>query len=1041
MMKRVLISGCALALLTSEAMAQDTGTAVQAETPAAATPAPETPAAPEAAAPTAPAPADAPAAPAAQAPAASAQKAGPGMRMLRGRAYDKTSNEPVPLVRVIIKGTTKGVETDLNGRFTLEIPQDTVVLDITSQDYKQREVLVPSTQQSVNIPLEPSFVEEMVVVGRASEIARKNLANAVTSVNTQELTRAPASTVDQALQGKVAGANIQSNSGAPGGGMQLRLRGVSTINGNAAPLYVIDGVLVSDVAVASGVFAVTESTGVSNPNPTQDNQVNRIADINPNDIESIEILKGASAAAIYGSKASNGVVIINTKRGKAGDEPKIDVTQRFGVYTQAKKLGTRKFETRDEVIERYGEGELGQRAVSFWEQGNTFDHEAQLAGRKALSTETVASVSGASNNGNTRYFGSALIKNDEGIIQNSGYEKQSFRLNLGQKLGNLVDVNASANLIHSLGQRSLTNNDNTLITHYMVLPTTPNFINLEPDSNGVYPLNPFVKDTNTNPLQTAALVQNDEDVWRVIASGDVTLNAYKSDESELRILGNFGVDRFQQENILLFPAILNFEPADDELGTALYGTTESRNLNGGINAVYSYRPKGLGLSSNTSAGIGLEERVLDSVYLVSRNLIAGQPSLDSGTNVSVREGRELVRDRGYYLQEELVMLDERLTLIGGLRGEQSSNNGDPNKLFFYPKFASAYRIPAFSPAVDEFKLRLAYGETGNQPRYGQKFTPLTATNNIGGNPGLVGAGIAGDPNIQPERQREVEAGVDAVFFGGNLVTEFSVYQRTLSNLLLARTPAPSSGISTEFFNSGSMRNRGVELMVQVKPVDTGNFEWTSNTTFTLNRSKVTDLPVPGFAVGGFGLSLGSFRIEQGASATAIYGNTKDADGKVVMKKIGDTEPDFRMGFANTFRYSRLSLSFLMDWQQGSDIVNLTRFLYDDAKNSVDYEEAGAKRQADWDTGNNTAIYLEDASFLKLREVTLTYQLPDEWVAKIPKVKSARLSLSGRNLLTFTGYSGLDPEVSNFGNQAIARNIDVAPYPPSRSFWTSIDVGF
>jgi outer membrane receptor protein involved in Fe transport len=490
---------------------------------------------------------------------------------------------------------------------------------------------------------------------------------------------------------------------------------------------------------------------------------------------------------------------------------------------------------------------------------------------------------------------------------------------------------------------------------------------------------------------------------------------------------------------VLFPAELNFEPVDGAPGTSLYGSTEARNLNGGLNAVYTYRPTSNSLSSNTSAGLQLEERSLNSVYLVSQNLVAGQPNVDSGTDVNVRQNQQLVRDRGYYAQEELIMLDERLTLVGAVRGEQSSNNGNPNKLFFYPKLATAYRIPSFHPQVDEFKVRLAYGETGNLPLYGRKFTALQATGNIGGNPGLVGTGIAGDKNIKPERQREVEVGLDALFFGGDLVTEFTVYQRNISDLLLQRTPAPSTGFTAQFFNGGTLRNRGVELMVQVKPISSGDFEWTSNTTFTLNRSKVTSLPVPSFLTGGFGTNLGAFRIEQGASATQIVGNVRDADGNLVVKKLGDTEPDFRVGLSNTLRYSNFSLSFLLDWQQGSNIINLTRFLYDDAKNSVDYVEAGEQRQKDW--LNNAGVYIEDASFLKLREVTLTYQLPDAWATRIPKVKTARLSLSGRNLLTFTKYSGLDPEVSNFGNQAIARNIDVAPFPPSRSFWTSIDVGF
>ncbi|WP_224368140.1 SusC/RagA family TonB-linked outer membrane protein [Hyalangium versicolor] len=1043
MMRRVLISGCALALLASEAQAQDSSAPAQApQTPAATAPAPEAPAAaaPTEAAPPPPTTSEAPASPATPPPPAAATgKAAPGMRMLRGRTYDKTSGEAVPLVRVIIKGTTKGVETDLKGYFTLEIPQEAVVLDISSQDYKQRDVLVPPTQQSVNVPLEPSFTEEMVVVGRASEVARKNLANSVATVKADEVTRAPAATVDQALQGKVAGANIQSNSGAPGGGLQLRMRGVSTIYGQSAPLYVIDGVLVSDVAVASGVFAVTKSTGGSNPDPTQDNQVNRIADLNPNDIESIEILKGASAAAIYGSKASNGVVIINTKRGRAGQEPRVDVSQRFGVYSLSNKLGTRTF-SKDETY-AYNRnlavalfGENGEN----W-TGKTYDHEQQLAGRHDLSTETVASVSGAS--GDTRYFGSAQIKNDEGIIANTGYEKQSFRLNLGQKFGELVDVNASANVVHSLGQRGITNNDNTGITYYMALTPTPSFLNLEPDTKGVFPKNVYASN-GSNPLQTAALMKNDEDVWRVIASTDLTVNAYKDADSELRFLGNFGLDRFQQENTLFFPPELYFESsADGTLGTSLYGTTQSRNLNGGLNAVYTYRPQGAGLSSNTSAGMQLEERSLDSVYIVSQKLSAGQPNVDVGSNVNLRQALQLVRDRGYYVQEEFITLEERLTLIGALRGEQSSNNGDPNKLYFYPKLATAYRIPSFHPAVDEFKVRLAYGETGNQPLYGQKFTELSAKNNIDGNSGLISTAVAGDKNIRPERQREVELGLDATFFDGDLLTEFTVYQRSISDLLLRSVPAPSTGYGTHYINGGALRNRGVELMLQVKPVSNEQFEWTSNTTFALNRSKVTDLPVTSFLAGGFGTSLGAFRIQKGQSATQIVGNALDANGNIVEKKLGDTEPDFRVGFSNTFRYNAFSLSFLVDWQQGSDIINLTRLLFDATANSPDWNSGGKERFDSWNRDGSIEAYIEDATFVKLREVTFSYQLPDSFVHRIPKVKSARLSVSGRNLLTFTSYSGLDPEVSNFGNQPIARNIDVGPFPPSRSFWTSIDVGF
>ncbi|WP_395810129.1 SusC/RagA family TonB-linked outer membrane protein [Archangium minus] len=1010
-LKQALISGCALALLSVEAQAQDQGTA--APQPAAA-PQPTTP-------------------PAAEQPAATVIPAPANTRKISGKVLDALTNDGLPLTRVIIKGTTKGVETELDGSFTLDVPKGPVTLLFSSQDHKDREVTVGANRNEVTVSLDATFVEEMVVVGRASEVARKNLANSVASVNSEELNRAPASTVDQALQGKVAGANIQSNSGAPGGGMQLKLRGVSTINGTTAPLYVIDGIIVSDVAIASGVYQVTESVRGSNPSPTQDNQVNRIADLNPNDIESIEVLKGASAAAIYGSKASNGVVIITTKRGKAGAGPRVDVTQRLGMYSLSNTLGARRFSSAEEAREAFG-----PKGEQFYTP-TFYDHERQLAGRRDLSYETLASVSGSA--GDTRYFASAMVKDDKGIIANTGYQKQSFRLNLGQKIGSDIEVNTSANLVHSLGSRGLTNNDNANVTYLMVLAGTPSFVDLTSASDGLYPSNPFLSN-GSNPLQTAALVTNDEDVWRLMGSADAVWNAYKSESQNFRVLANVGVDRFQQKNSLLFPPDLAFQQVLERPGVSLYGTSDVLNLNTGVNVVHNYKPVGGGLSATTSAGFQFEQRSMDSVYVNSRGLTGGQPNVSSGTQVGVLQNRQLVRDRGLYLQEEMLLLDEKLTLVGAVRGEQSSNNGDPNKFFFYPKVATAYRLTPFHPAINEFKIRAAYGETGNQPLYGYKFIGLATNSNIEGQGGFVTTGVVGSKDIRPERQREIELGVDTLLFNGNAVVELTVYQRTISDLLLQRALAPSTGYTTELFNGGEMRNRGVEAMLQVTPVRQDNgFEWTSTATFTLNRSKITDMPVPDFIVGGFGTSLGSFRIEEGASATQIVGNAGlDENGECcVVKKIGDTEPDFRVGFSNTLKYGDFGLSFLLDWQQGSDIINLTRYLYDAASNSPDYLTGGKARQELIKT--HAAAYLEDATFLKLREVTFTYTLPQSAVSSIPGVKSARLSISGRNLLTFTNYSGLDPEVSNFGNQAIARNIDVAPFPPSRSFWTSLDVGF
>jgi len=1020
---------------TSEAAGPGTPPAEQGSTTpqAPTTDAPKADAAPAADAPTTP--------PAVAAPAAPAAPADTG-RVLTGRIIDTRTKESLPAATVSIKGVTAQTVVDAEGRFSLKgVPTEAFVLQVTEQDHQHRDIRVTPDVRSITVELSASYVEELVVVGRATEVARKNLANAVSTVSEQDIQKAPAQTIDAALQGKVAGANIQANSGAPGGGLQIKLRGVSTINAQSTPLYVIDGVVVSDVAISNGVHALTKSNAGSNPNPVQDDQVNRIADLNPADIANIEILKGGSAAAIYGSKASNGVVIITTKKGRAGSaEPRMTFTQRVGTYQLEHELGMREYKTLEEARDVWHE-----LADQYW-TGKTYDHEKELAGRTDPSTETYASISGAT--GDTTYFASALVKGDKGIILGTGYDKQGVRLNLGHNFGDAVELNVTTNMIHSLAKRGLANNDNANVSHYMVFSSTPSFINLLPDANGVYPKNPFIGGNNTNPLQTAALMTNDEDVWRLLTSTDALWRIWNNKDQELKLAANLGVDRFQQKNTLLFPPELYFEPADDGLvGTSLFGTHENLNTNFGANLIHSYKPvNGWLNAATTSAGIQQESRDLDSTYVTARNFVQGLSNIDSGTQVGVEERRQRAVDRGFYLQEEALALDQRLQVVGAIRAEQSSLNGDPNAFYVYPKVAASYRIPGLPSLFEELKVRAAYGETGNLPLYGMKFTDLRA-NNIQGIGGvlLLPGSVLGNPNVKPERQTELEAGVDSLLFNGTMVAELTVYRRRISDLLLQRAVAPSTGFTTEIFNGGVMSNTGVEAMLQVTPVqqDRG-LTWTSRTTFALNRSLIEDLPVPAFSVGGFGVSLGAFRIQKGASATQIVGNigVDSATGLPIVGRIGDAEPDFRMGFVNDFKYGPFSLATNLDWQQGSKVINLTRFLYDLTANTPDYTTAGEKRLTDWGVNKLTSTYVEDATFLKIREITLSYELPSSLFENYFKVvHSAKVSVSGRNLWTFTRYSGLDPEVSNFGNQPIARNIDVAPFPPSRSFWGSLELGF
>jgi TonB-dependent SusC/RagA subfamily outer membrane receptor len=569
-------------------------------------------------------------------------------RVVTGRIVDQVTQAPVPFATVAVVGTAIGAVADEGGAFRLEdVPAGSVTLRAQSLGYRTREVTVPAGQDEVDIVLPTDYlnVEEIVVTGRATEVERRNLAQAVATVTAQELERVPAQSFEKQLQGKVAGADIQKNSGAPGGGIQVDLRGIATINANSEPLYVVDGVILSNVAIPNNQDLVTLASVGSNTDKFQTDQVNRIADLNPNDIETIEILRGASAAAIYGSKANNGVVIITTKRGRPGPA-RVDVTQRFGVFDLSNKM---EYLTYEDATEEEIEDLFGAAGLEAFRRGQFFDHEEELAGENDLSTETVVSVSGGDEN--TTYYASGLIKNDEGIIKNTGYENQSLRLNLGQRFSNRLNVNVYSNLVHSDAQRGLANNDNALVSFYMALPFIPRFFDLRQRADGTFPTSPF--GGRSNPLQTVELMENEEDVWRLLGAADVMFDVWRGANQSLQLVSNGGFDWFRQKNDLFFPPELFFEPLDGLSGTSLLTNADNLNLNGGVNLVHALHADG-GWTATTSAGFQYEERTLELARIVSQNLTAGQPNVDAGTQIQVSERREEVEDFGFYIQEELL---------------------------------------------------------------------------------------------------------------------------------------------------------------------------------------------------------------------------------------------------------------------------------------------------------------------------------------------------------------------------------------------------
>ncbi len=506
------------------------------------------------------------------------------------------------------------------------------------------------------------------------------------------------------------------------------------------PLWVVDGIVVSDDAIPNGANAVTAAQSGGNPR-NQDNPVNRIADLNPEDIERIEVLKGGSAAAIYGSKATNGVILVTTKKGQTG-KPQFNITQRFGTNWKSHELGQRTYADLAEALSVFHDTAA---VTAAFQQGRTFDFEDELYGQHALGSETDASVSGGTDQ--TKYFISGLIKTEPGIATNTNYKKQSLRVNVDQSLSSWIQLSANTNVVHSISNRGLSNNDNSGTSPYLVFPFTPNFVDLQPTQEGDtlaitdFPQNPFER---SNPLQTFQFLKNDEDTWRAMGTLTAKMNVVSNARNNVQFIAIGGADYFEQDNDFVSPPGLEFEPNDGQPGTVVLSKASNLNLNLSFNANYIYTPESNSFQSTLSTGVQYGDRTLNATSILGRTLLQGQENPDQARSVTVFQDERPVRDLGLYGQEELLLMSRKLLLTAGVRADRSSNNGDTGKYFFYPKAAASYRILKPFGGLDELKLRGAFGQTGNQPLFGSKFSPDTS-GTIGGIYGTLPGPRAGDP--------------------------------------------------------------------------------------------------------------------------------------------------------------------------------------------------------------------------------------------------------------------------------------------------------
>ena len=940
---------------------------------------------------------------------------------IQGTVVDATTEQPLANVAVTLTGAHVGTLSGASGRYELSARvapgSYSLTYTLIGRETVSREIQL-GTATTVDVPqvaMRESAIQldEIVVTGTGGATQRRALGNAVSVVSGEAVANSRATTVDAALQGKVAGAQIMSNNGTPGGGVSIRLRGTSSIVAGAEPLFIVDGVIVDNSSDQQINFGYR-----TNPS-------NRLADLNPNDIERVEILKGAAAAALYGSRANNGVIQIFTKRGSAG-ETRIDVSTRatYGQLERELPFALTPVEPDGTPVER-------------------FDHQ-DLVFRNAWGNETSVSLSGGADQ--TRFFLSGNYAKDNGIMIGSSNERIGGRINIDQTVGNWLNLAAGFNYIRNQSDLLINGENGTggVLTAIVFTNTNVNLAARDPDTGEFL----IRQTTFPNPLEVVERWESPQTVNRFVGSFQARATPANLPSIEYR----FGYDTYGMETDL-------FIPRGTPVSLTGSSTAVTRNqflINNDIVANYTFGPASLQLTST----LGMNHTYSQEETVNASALdLTPTTELVRGAVQSATQNRFETATIGVFAQQQ-VAFGNRLFLTGALRWDASSTFGEDERWQLYPKVSGSYVVSEFDwwqeslgSLFSEFRLRGALGYAGNQPPVGSayaripRYTGVTNINRIG----LVHLAAAGNPNLKPERQREYEIGFDAGLFQDRVGLAFTYYDQYITDLLLTRPFPPSSGYGSVLDNVGELSNKGLELQVNTRNVDVPDFGWNTTFTFSRNRNKVEKLAGSPFTEGynnyvAEGHALGVWK---------LFDVKRDANGNVIEDDVGpvrtdtsvvmgDPNPDFQASLRNELRLGRnFTANILLDGVFGHDVWNQTVRIMDIFSAGPLYDRLlkGEITQAYRARIQGiTGEYLEDASFVKLREISVSYLLPESFVDRLG-FRSMSLEVAARNLYTFTDYTGYDPETNMFGTSTVARGTDFATYPNPRTFSFGVRAGF
>ena len=1008
---------------------------------------------------------------------------------VRGRVTSAENNTGLPGVNIIVKGTNTGAITDVDGYYSIEVPDQNAVLVFSSIGFLSEEITV-GNQTEINMVLTPDILslEEIVVVGYGTQI-KKDITGSVASIKSRDIENMVVTSADALLQGKAAGVQVVQNSGAPGGEIFVRVRGSSSLRADTRPLYVIDG-----VPMNNNTNANLEAGG---------QQLSALADINPSDIESIEILKDAAATAIYGARGSNGVVLITTKRGKSG-KATFGFDAYYGLQEVWKTLdmidGTEYINVTREARTNRG---LSNDVFPYDQLGVTginTDWQDEVFRTAPISSYNF-SVSGGSEKVKT--YASLGLFNQEGTIIGQEYKRITGRLNLDYDATDKVKFGVSLTYSDSENDR-IANDFSGISVLANALLRNPNLPVRNPD--GTYSEDPLGQNGTENPVMLANEVTFETAQRRLISNLYAQVDILKG----LTFKSTFGFD-------FLAERTRNFEPSfvlrrqglaranaifiDDFTwvndNTLSYATTfnEEHRLSALV---------GLGIQKNKRTFLRAGGNTAGSDIITT--LAIANPSIPQNF---ITEWTLL----SYFGRVNYSFQDKYL-IEGSFRVDGSSRFGENNRYGFFPGVSFGWRVAeeAFMQdigLISDLKLRFGIGETGNQEGIGnfQSTTLYGTGRNYDGQPGISQSQVP-NPNLSWESTLTTNVGVDIALFDNRINLSVDAYLKETNDLIFTRQLPWTSGFDRlDNENVGSLENRGLEFSISTHNL-TGEFKWTTDLNISINRNEITSLPENGeagsdlifklpdaydkegpYTIYRVGEPVGSFYgfVYQGVYPTdeSVPANLKDddrneqnnyrggfpifvdADGNGQYDRqldrfiIGNALPRSTGGMTNTFSYKNFEFSVFVNWSEGNDIYNVTRGVLTGMTGDFNQSTEVLNRWRNPGDITNVPLalfsassvqgvsvtdassrYIEDGSFLRIRNVTLSYNLPTTLLERI-KLSSARIYFTGQNLYTFTDYSGMDPENQNTGNSNLLPTLgaDYLTQPQPRVYMVGVNLKF